>query len=82
MAAANNGLSTTIIPPCRVASLEEELRAPHGARPSVRLCVGPELARCVHKMHYVGTIFIMKMNSNDKILCDNIVNKKHINVLK
>jgi hypothetical protein len=23
---------------------------PHtGARPSVRLCVGPELARCVHK---------------------------------
>ena len=33
-------------------------------------------------MHYVGTTFTVKMNSNDKIVCDNIVNKKHINVLK
>ena len=33
-------------------------------------------------MHYVGTTFTMKMNSNDKTLCDNIVNKQHINVLK
>ena len=56
---------------------------PHtGARPSVRLCVGPELSRCVHKRHYVGTTFTLKMNSNDKILSDNIVNKQHINVLK
>ena len=35
-----------------------------------------------YKMHYVGTTFTLKMNSNDKILCDNIVNKQHINVLK
>jgi hypothetical protein len=35
-----------------------------------------------YKMHYVGTTFTMKMISNDKILCDNIVNKQHINVVK
>jgi len=35
-----------------------------------------------YKMNYVGTTFTMKMNSNDKILCDNIVNKQRINVLK
>ena len=35
-----------------------------------------------YKMHYVGTTFTMKMNSNDKILCDNIVNKQDIYVLK
>ena len=29
---------------------------PHtGARPSVRLCVGPELARCVHNLHACGS---------------------------
>jgi hypothetical protein len=32
-------------------------------------------------MHYVDTTFTMKMNSNDKILCDNIVNKQNINLL-
>jgi hypothetical protein len=47
-AAANNGLSTTITPPCSAAFFEEELRAHTGARPSVRLRVGPELSRCVH----------------------------------
>ena len=36
----------------------------------------------IYKMNYVGTAFTMKMNSNDKILCDNIVYKQHINVLK
>ena len=47
-AAANNGLSTTITLPCSAASFEVN-SVPHtGARPSVRLCVGPELARCVH----------------------------------
>ena len=35
-----------------------------------------------YKMHYVGTTFTLKMNSNDKILRDNVVNKQHINVLK
>ena len=35
-----------------------------------------------YKVHYVGTTFTMKMNSNDKVLCDNIVNKQHVNVLK
>jgi hypothetical protein len=33
-------------------------------------------------MHYMSTTFTMKMNSNDNILCDNIANKQHINVLK
>ena len=47
-AAANNGLSTTITPPCSAASFEVDSEPHTGARPSVRLCVGPELARCVH----------------------------------
>jgi hypothetical protein len=47
-AAANNGLSTTIIPPCSAASFEVNSEPHIGARPSVRLCVGPELSRCVH----------------------------------
>jgi hypothetical protein len=47
-AAANNGLSTTITPPCSAASFEVNSEPHTGARPSVRLCVGPELARCVH----------------------------------
>jgi hypothetical protein len=47
-AAVNNGMSTTIIPPCSAASFEVNSEPHTGARPSVRLCVGPELARCVH----------------------------------
>jgi hypothetical protein len=47
-AAANNGMSTTIIPPCCAASFEVNSEPHTGARSSVRLCVGPELARCVH----------------------------------
>jgi hypothetical protein len=35
-------------PPCSVASFEVNSGPHNGARPSVRLCVGPELARCVH----------------------------------
>jgi len=35
-----------------------------------------------YKIHYVGTSFTVKMNSNHKILCRNIVNKQSINVLK
>jgi hypothetical protein len=51
-AAANNCMSTTIIPPLVVKRLFEVNSEPHtGARPSVRLCVGPELARCVHTTH-------------------------------
>jgi hypothetical protein len=34
-------------------------------------------------MYYVGPTFTMTMNSNDdKIECENIVNKQYINVLK
>jgi hypothetical protein len=47
-AAANHGLSTTIIPPCSAASFELNSEPHIGVRPSVRLCVGPEFARCVH----------------------------------
>ena len=36
-------------PPLVVKRLLKKNSEPHtGARPSVRLCVGPELARCVH----------------------------------
>jgi hypothetical protein len=48
-AAANNGMSTTTIPPCSAASFEVNSEPHTGARPSVRLCVGAELARCAHK---------------------------------
>jgi hypothetical protein len=51
-AAANNGMNTTIIPSCSAASFVVNLEPPTGARPSVRLCVGPELARCVHFFDY------------------------------
>ena len=34
-------------PPCTAASFEVNSEPHTGARPSVRLCVGPELARCV-----------------------------------
>jgi hypothetical protein len=47
-AAANNGLSTKVAPPCGAASFEVNSEPHTGARPSVGLCVGPELARCVH----------------------------------
>jgi hypothetical protein len=47
-AAAKNGMSTTIIPPRYAASFEVNSEPHTGARPSVRLCVGPELSRCVH----------------------------------
>jgi hypothetical protein len=47
-AAAINGMSTTITPLCSVASFEVNSDPHTGARPSVCLCVGPELARCVH----------------------------------
>jgi hypothetical protein len=34
-----------------------------------------------YKIHYVGTTFTMKMNSNDKFCRDNIFNKQLINIL-
>jgi hypothetical protein len=51
-AAANNDLSTTIISPCIVAAFVINSEPHTGARSSVRLCVGPELARCVHSSTY------------------------------
>jgi hypothetical protein len=53
-AAAKNGMSTTTIPPCRVASFEVNSEPHTGARPSARLCVGPELDRCVHRTIAIG----------------------------
>jgi hypothetical protein len=47
-AAANNGQSTTIAPPCSEAAFVVNSEPHTGARRSVRLCVLPELARCVH----------------------------------
>jgi hypothetical protein len=41
-------MSTTITPPCSAASYEVNSEPHTGARPSVPLCVGPGLARCVH----------------------------------
>jgi hypothetical protein len=43
---------------------------------------GRGLLVVTYKMHYVGKTFTMKMNSSDKTLCDNIVDKQRINVLK
>ena len=51
-AAASNGLSTTITPPCIAASFKVNSESHTGARPSVRLCVWPELARCAHSRTY------------------------------
>jgi hypothetical protein len=48
--AANNGMSTTVTSPCSAAPFEVKLEPHTEARLSVRLCVGPELSRCVH-MH-------------------------------
>jgi hypothetical protein len=59
-AAANNGMSTAIIPPCSAASFEVNSEPHTGARPSVRLCVGPELARCVHG-NVTSTSFELKL---------------------
>jgi hypothetical protein len=36
-------------PPCSLAALVVNSEPHTGARPSVRLCAGPELARCVHQ---------------------------------
>jgi hypothetical protein len=48
-AAANNVMSIAIIPLCCSGASFEVNSEPHtGARPLVRLYVGPELARCVH----------------------------------
>jgi hypothetical protein len=46
--AVNNGLSTTINPTCSAAAFEVNSEPHTGARLSVRLCVGPEFARCVY----------------------------------
>jgi hypothetical protein len=35
-------------PPCSVAAFVVNSEPRTGARPSIRLCVGPELARCIH----------------------------------
>jgi hypothetical protein len=56
-AAANNCLSTTIIPPCSVAALVANSEPHTGVRPSVRLCVGPELARCVSTAWDIGELY-------------------------
>ena len=50
-AAANNGLRTAIIPSCSKSPFEVYSEPHTGARPLVRLCVGPELARCVHSIY-------------------------------
>ena len=54
--ASNNGLKTTTIPPCSVAAFVVNSEPHTGARLSVRLRVGPELARCVHMYVYVARL--------------------------
>jgi hypothetical protein len=51
-AAAGNRLSTTITSPCSVAAFEVNSEPQTGARPSVRLCEEPELARSVFSNAY------------------------------
>ena len=43
-----NVYRSTCTPLATAASFEVNSEPHTGARPSVRLCVGPELARCVH----------------------------------
>jgi hypothetical protein len=47
---AGNGLYTTITHPYSAAFFEVNSEPHTGARPSARLCVGPELDRCVHSL--------------------------------
>jgi hypothetical protein len=47
-AAAINGLSTKITTPYSAAASVVNSDSNTGARPSVRLCMEPELFRCVH----------------------------------
>jgi hypothetical protein len=56
-AAANNGLSTTMIPPCSAAYFEVNSEPQTGASPSVRLYVGPELSRCVHRKLIIAVLY-------------------------
>jgi hypothetical protein len=49
-------------PPGSAASLEVNLEPHTGARPSVRLCVGPELARCVHGKLYTRIVKFLNHN--------------------
>jgi hypothetical protein len=62
--------ATTIIPLCSVASFEVNSEPNTGARPSVRLCVGPELARCVHNTQafsFVGGTLVLKPVQTKKL---------------
>jgi hypothetical protein len=52
-AAANKSLSTKINPPCSVAVF-----VVNSEPPSVRLCVGPELFRCVHLPTFALFFFV------------------------
>jgi hypothetical protein len=46
------GLAPILLPlPCRVAAFVVNSEPHTGARPSVRLCVRPELTRCVHNSY-------------------------------
>jgi hypothetical protein len=51
-------------PPCSVASFVVNSELHTGARPSVRLCVGPELVRCVHLFVFIalmGFLFLVSI---------------------
>jgi hypothetical protein len=56
-AAASNGLSTTTNPPFIVAAFVVNSKPHTRARSSVRLCVGPEFACCVHRITTIGLTF-------------------------
>jgi len=50
--------------PCRLPSFEVNSEPHTGARPSVRLCAGPELARCLHldiklQQHFYNTGLVL-----------------------
>jgi hypothetical protein len=67
-AAANNGMSITIIPLCSAASFEVNSKPHTGARPSVRLCVGPELARCAHSKQMSIEVLYMRYYQCAKLI--------------
>ena len=60
-----NGCASILLtpPPCRVAAFVVNSEQHTGARPSVRLCVGPKLAHCVHLTELGASVLRVKNRS-------------------
>jgi hypothetical protein len=71
-AAANNGLSTTITPPCSAASFEEELRAPHRGTPlGPFVCGARACSLCSFQLWPYWTIETLNTATTKKLVFKN-----------